>query len=307
MASFSSSTMIKLLHEALMIPTKNLNLILPLTIFSLLSSSLLFLFNYLSITPILFSISINLHVFRSTGIINTDTTKHAILISSIKQSIKQLFLFESIFLLISFIIFSFIHTSILHSSSLTYLAKQPTLQDLLTKINKSWKRPLTTQLIVSMLNLSFMFFVVFILGLCFLISINGSFIILVFGVAIAFLLLYLYIHLSLTCSMAVVISALEEGYRGTSSVINRAAELIKERKKEGLVISMVNALATFGYYGTYTYSTLYVPQITYSPLANGLIFVNVSTVLSMMVLSGYIVFYYECKRSHGDEEMAMKG
>ena len=89
--------------------------------------------------------------------------------------------------------------------------------------------------------------------------------------------------------------------------MSRATELIKERKKEGLVISAVNALATFGYYGAYTFSTLYVPQITSSPLANGLIFVNVSTVLSMMVLFGYLVIYYECKRSHGDEEMAMKG
>ncbi|KAJ0965676.1 hypothetical protein J5N97_026814 [Dioscorea zingiberensis] len=305
MAMASTSSTMKLLHETLMILAKNLKPMLPLTFFSLLSSSILYLSNYLSITPILFNISINLHVFHTDNT-NIDI-EHSLFISSIKKSIKQFLILESIFLLISFIIFSSINTFTLHSSSLIYLGKQPTIQDLLARVKKSSKKTITTQFFVSMLNFSFMLLLIFIVGLCFLISINGSFFLLVFGVALAMFSIYLYVHLLLPWSMIVVISTLEEGYRGISAV-SRATEMIKERKKEGLVISMVHAMSTIAYYGAYTFSTVYVPQITPSPLANGLIFVNGSSILSMMVLFGYTVFYYECKMGHGDQEgMELKG
>lgn len=294
----------KILREAFTLPTKNLRLIHPILLISLLTSFLLFLGNYLAIRPLLVDL-----ILKSTSlsVSKPNSPEFSNLLATILKDVKELVAKEVIFLIVAFVVWSLLKITMIHATTTTYSGELLTLKELLSRVRRELKGPTITQVYVAVLNMGYLLLVrTFVVVLLFITS----------GVSIALVLLVLFLsllaamvfslYLTTVLSLSTVISVAEEGCYGVHA-IGRAVDLIKGKKKQGTLITLLLAVLAFAIHEAHEMVLVSLPMSTAAQLVAGFVYVSLAVLLMLLDWSAFTVVYYECKRAHGEEAIAMAG
>lgn len=164
------------------------------------------------------------------------------------------------------------------------------------KTVRSWTRPLITWLFLILFALVyfFLFFVILVLVL-FPLSNNPS-ILTVAAILMGVSAVVFYIYLSVTWFLAIVVSVAEQK-RGLEA-IGKAAEIVKDMKLQGFLLNLAFSIS----------SVIFVQGIEMIPVSHSLVArtiillveMNCAIVVRMYWFSSFTVFYYRCKKTHGE-------
>ncbi|XP_010911136.1 uncharacterized protein [Elaeis guineensis] len=292
----------KIVREALTLPTRNVRLILPILLISILSSFLLFLGNYLAIQPLHADLVSKLAFLR---IYKQRSPEFSNLLAAIQKDFKELAADEFIFLIVAFFIQSLLQITTIHALTTTYSGEPLTLEELLSKVKRGLKGPMITQVYAALLSLGYLL-IVLTLAFAPLFMLNVSIAFVILDLFLLLLALLFRIYLATVLLLSAVVSVAAEGCYGVDA-IGRAMKLIKGKKKQAILISLLYYLLVGA---TYAVRRMVVAS---SPLSTATLvvarFVNVAlfTALTLFALSAFVVFYYECKESHGEETIALAG
>ncbi|XP_028775410.1 uncharacterized protein LOC114732280 [Neltuma alba] len=183
------------------------------------------------------------------------------------------------------------------ASAVTYAEANLSFRDLLSRVFKSCKRPITTWFYISLFNLGYIF-----LELSFILPFSVNFSSPLFRpTTFAYVLLIpvsaFQMYLSVFWKMSLVISVLEE--KSGLEAFGKASQILKGLKLQGFLLNLV-----YGVPGLIAYIWFFRTKKrigVYSSLLVDLIFWNVVSVLNMSLMVAYTVFYHKCKQNHGEE------
>ncbi|KDP34247.1 hypothetical protein JCGZ_07818 [Jatropha curcas] len=295
MESLTLLGFIGILRDALKIFTKNGKIIASIILFTLFVKSLLFLTNLFSIKPLITDIAFEKFLLHFTTPGKPEFTN---IFNHIIKDIKIIFGIE-----ITYIIFDFV--SILLSSTATILAaviihggKQEHLpvKELLLRTVKSWKRPLVTWLYIFLFSLVYVFIFVAILFLGIQITNHNPIFSAIFAIVLGISASILYIHLSVTWTLAIVVSVAEQ-IRGLEA-LGKAAQIVEGMKRQGFLLNLVfTILSLIMAQGTRLISSR---KSFVLAIILALVIINVASLVRMYCLAAFTVFYYRCKKTHGE-------
>ncbi|KAK9099981.1 hypothetical protein Scep_023411 [Stephania cephalantha] len=275
---------------------KNKLLLLSITFLAIFLNIGVFLANlFLSLKPLSIDIVTNYHIFSTYDPTSTtSTTDFLQSIFKIQKDVTTLLGEQLIMILVLYVISMHSTVATIYVSAMSHLHKDITLKDLVLGTKKIWKKFVITSFYVSLLsigcNLLFLPCVLFVVLLYF-----SSKLMFVFGIALLIFPTLLVLYLSVVSMSSLVVSVLEEDVYGFGA-IGKAERLVRGNKVQGVVICLVFMVAS---------SVLVFPSmsprkvwITVAVTMAKMIFISSLTMFSWMV---YIVFYFECKKSHGEE------
>ena len=292
----------KILREALTLPTKNARLILPILLISILSSSLLFLGNYLTIQPLLADL-----VFKFAFLSNykQQSPEFSNILASIKKDFKELAADEFMFLIVAFFIKSLLQITTIHALTTTYSGELSTLKGFLSKVKRGLKGPMITQVYAALLNLGYLL-IVLTLALAPSFMLNVSIASVILDLFLLLLALLFSIYLATVLSLSTVVSVAEEGCYGVDA-IGRATKLIKGKKKQAISITLLYYLLVCAIYAVQRMVVASSPLSTTTQVVGGFVHVALLTALTLFALSAFMLFYHECKKSHEGDTIALTG
>uniref|UniRef100_A0A1D1XSF2 Peptide transporter PTR2 n=1 Tax=Anthurium amnicola TaxID=1678845 RepID=A0A1D1XSF2_9ARAE len=213
--------------------------------------------------------------------------------------------FQVVTILIYFLSSSFLLMAAVHTLTVAGVkGEQVTLKDLLCRIKGTWKGPVVTKLYVSFFSFGYAAVVLLVIGFFYILSIGNYTVLLAMGGVVAVLALLLLLYLEMVWYQSLVISVVEEDCSGLAA-LGRASELIRGRRRLGfsvnfflLVIYVIVPVASY-------FVNAGLPPCKAAQVVGGVAMVVYGLLMSAFMQAVYVVFYHECKRSHG-EEVAMK-
>ncbi|KAJ8634692.1 hypothetical protein MRB53_008959 [Persea americana] len=260
-----------ILREALRTPFRNRKLMFCIALTLLILSSLILLANHFYLVPVIKDLVMNEYLLLGNDPRSSEYTK---LLAGVLQDIQIVV-------------------------AASYSSKQLNLKELILTIARTWKRPLVTSLYIALLGIGYamllMPLIVLLVG-----TAKGSVIFIVFGVLIALLLLCLSIYLGAIWNLGLVISVVEERFSGMKA-LGRAEELIKGRKLQGFVLSLLLALIYWVFTGLSVFKAVDINLAKATRLVIELVFMNVICLWQLFLCMVFTVFYFQCKKSHGGE------
>ncbi|CAK7344670.1 unnamed protein product [Dovyalis caffra] len=223
------------------------------------------------------------------------TPEFANLIINLQKDSSFLIGSEWIWLFVHFVLSVFLAIATILASAITHGGKKIAFRNLLSRAVRSWKRPFVTSLYTSIFGIGyFVLLLAILLPLVLIIQppAPSSFT----AIALAVLASVLYIYIAVFCILALVISVLEE--MSGFEAVGKAAQILKGMKIQGLLLYLLPLLVS-----------ALVQGINYIPLQKsvatriiiGLLVIIPNRLAGMYFLMTYTIFYYRCKKSHGEE------
>ncbi|XXG51723.1 hypothetical protein AAC387_Pa03g0231 [Persea americana] len=285
-----------ILREALRTPFRNRKLMFCIALTLLILSSLILLANHFYLVPVIKDLVMNEYLLHGNDPRSSEYTK---LLAGVLQDIQIVVGEETIFILVTYALSLFLTVVMIYATAASYSSKQLNLKELILTIARTWKRPLVTSLYIALLGIGYamllMPLIVLLVG-----TAKGSVIFIVFGVLIALLLLCLSIYLGAIWNLGLVISVVEERFSGMKA-LGRAEELIKGRKLQGFVLSLLLALIYWVFTGLFVFKAVDINLAKATRLVIELVFMNVICLWQLFLCMVFTVFYFQCKKSHGGE------
>ncbi|OVA15746.1 Protein of unknown function DUF4013 [Macleaya cordata] len=280
----------KILRESLKLPFENGKLAVSIVFLVLLPYSILVLIHNLVIVPIIQKLE---DQEPPNGL--ADDQNH----------LKALLVLEALFFLAFFLVSLFgIIVTIYGSAAIYTKNKSVSFKELFSKIRATWKRSLITWIYVSIYTIVYtLVSVVWIVAFALVIK-TGS--VVTYFFILGCLAAVLYLYLSVIWTLGMIISVLE-GFYGIKA-IQKAKDLIRGREIQGFGIMLSVVLLTC------PISVLYYLNALDNDHVMGRVvlgfFVTVPFCFAkFFTYLVYTVFYYECKKSHGErtEELELGG
>lgn len=288
----------KILQDALATLTKNVRLILPILLVSILSSFLLFLGDFLTTRPLLVDLILKYVTSRNY---KPDSPEFSNLRAAILKDLGELFADQIIFIMAAFFIQSLLQITTIYAITATYSGEFFTLKELLSKVKRGLKGPMITRVYAALINLGYLLILLTLaIVASLLLTVSIEFIIL--DIVLLLLALIFDIYLATVLQLSVVVSVAEEGCYGVDA-IGRAMKLIKAKKKEAILITLLYNVIACAIYVAYN-RMVAASAATHQVVAEFVLFA-LQTPLAFFVLSAFTVFYYECKKGHGEETIAI--
>ncbi|KAL5548960.1 hypothetical protein UlMin_004191 [Ulmus minor] len=288
---------LKILKEAYKIFLRKGKIIPFITLLFLFVSSILFLSNFLFIKPLLIDFTTKLYSLLITiptpgGIDSTNLVIYMIDIDDLRIFAGR----EWIFIVFNSFISIFFVIATIISSSAEYCEKKLGFKDLQVRIIKTWKRTFVTYFYTTLLRLGYAFFVLsFLLPLVMIF--NSKIIITFFSILIFILAILFGLYLAIVWTLALIVSTLEE--KSGIEALGKAGRLVKGLKVKGFFLKLL-------------FETLYdVTLILFMRISKNQS-ISITVVLSLVSLISvclvkifsfvaFTVFYYESKKTHGEE------
>ena len=159
--------------------------------------------------------------------------------------------------------------------------KLSTHEDLLRRLRGGGaKGPLITNLYVKLLGLGYLFLFVALASVFFLIARPGSTTLIALGVVVVLLGLLLHLYLVLVWSVSVVVSVAEDGCYGLDA-ISKAVEVIRGRRRQGVVLVVIEFLVIGVVYGIHKLAKAHVFHCTATQIAVGPVYVAGCVLVSL--------------------------
>ncbi|KDP34248.1 hypothetical protein JCGZ_07819 [Jatropha curcas] len=297
------------LRETLKIFFKNGKLMASITLIALVLNSLLYLVQFFSI-KILIGDSFkeqNLVLVSTPG--SPEFTNVLIyfipeftnaLIHS-KQDLGTFIGVQWTYLAINSIFSLFLSTLTILGSAVIHEANDSiTFKNLILKSLRSWKRTFVT-LFYTIVGFSSMFFL-FIFPLSLGVKTTTSYTFYAILVAIPFLISYL--QMGIVWTLALVISVLEE-ICGLEA-IRKAAQIVEGMKINGFLLNLVFTIIFSVVIQCIRWTGIPQPTEPFKLLIGYLVINSISCLVRTVWLVAYTLFYYQCKKTHGEEVDSQK-
>ncbi|GMN20755.1 hypothetical protein TIFTF001_043162 [Ficus carica] len=291
---------VETLRETYEIFVKKGKLIPSITLLFLFLSSIFFLSNFFSIKPLLSDLILKFTVLMITSP-TPGTPAFTDDILSLKEDLGTLAGIEWIFIVANSLASLFFSTATIITSAAIYGGKETLhIKDLLSTVGQTWRRPFVTLFYTTLFDLGYIFFVfTFKLPLVLVFDHERAFSL--FSTMVSMIISIFYLYISVVWTLAIVISVLEE--KSGIKALGKAAELVKGMKIKGFCIKLLFGILFYIVFEL-TMKTL---NKQYNSLSFGivivLLFLNIACLVKMLSWTAYTVFYYECKKTHGEEEV----
>ncbi|XP_077237081.1 uncharacterized protein LOC143878719 [Tasmannia lanceolata] len=295
--SFMAMGILGILSEALKIPFRNGKLALSLALLLLIPSSLLFLANDFALRPLSLDLFEKAYLLKKT---DPKSHEYSELLSGIVEDIRIMAGKELIFIIVSCIISLFSYMAAVYASAVTYADKYLTLNELLYRIGKTWKRPVITWLYMLLLSLGYLLLIVVLILFLHVIGSGSSFVLGALSVILALFAILSCFYLVVVWTLGLVISIIEEGCYGIEA-LSKAHELIKGRRVQGVVLFLISTIIPMAISQILAIKMTDINNTESTQIIKGLVLINISGFASLYTHVVSTVFYYECKKSHGEE------
>lgn len=281
-----------ILMEALKLTWKNKKFLLlitllvlpPFTILSLGSSFFVFF---------LMSVVASKEALLSLDGNDQSKTKQAL--AGIQKDFRVLVGIELCFFIALWMVILLAMETTVYSSAMAYVGKDFTLKGMLSRIKTTLKRPAITWFYVSFFSAAYVIFIMVLIWL--VLPEGGAFIALV--ALMSFSAVAVYLYLAAVWTLGLIISIIEDDCYGLVA-LSKAGKLIRGRKFQGFILMLflaVIALALCACMGFLAFA---------ASLAFDLLAVSLLCLVKLFAFVVYTVFYYECKKTHG-EKLEMHG
>ncbi|ONK62725.1 uncharacterized protein A4U43_C07F7480 [Asparagus officinalis] len=303
-----SLTFFKIFQESIKLPTKNKTLILPILFLHLLSNYLLYFFIHLSITPLLDDIILNAFSLSFTNNSQSPNFYYKPLYA-IQKDTRELIIVEYVFFIVASAISWALNIAIIHVLSCTYKSYDNPLapKDVLSKVIRTLRGPMITQLYITTFNLGYLFLIIpiiFVLALYY--HPNSPFFI-ISSTILALMFILILSYMAIVWYVSIVISVVQENCYGLVA-IGKAAKIIRGKRMQGTLIVFIEIFAiTIIYWSHYRLLVCFYSS-SEARLAVGFIYVVVYLVMNMLIWATSTVFYYECMKMYREvAEISMDG
>ncbi|WOL12816.1 hypothetical protein Cni_G21584 [Canna indica] len=282
-----------ILKEALLLPNKNLSLILSVFFISFLASAALSLSGYLlSIYPFLAQLT-NISPSPSS--------------SAYPDLLKELIAVELVLNVVALIISFILRTIIIYALAMTYTCNLLTLRELLCEVKGMMKGPFITQLCVTLLRLGCVVLLTAFVSTCARDdAAHGATLWIAVVVAASLVAAAAYLYLVTLCSLSVAVSVVEQGRYGVGA-FRRATELMEGRKWNGVAIVVASVVVT--HVITVVYNLVFgkIPVGVWSQIGVGLFYNLVVEAENLFFMAAITVYYYYCRRVRGEDKETCDG
>jgi len=287
----------EILRESFKTIKRNRKLLLPVLVIVFLSFSQLDLTQTYFLEPVVkdFSLQLAKNPKLFEDIANhMHEAEYARAINDLRE-VLLVNLFILTLLSITFLLFLVATVS---SSSEAYTAKVLNRQELLLKIKKSWKKPISTSFCMILIIMGLFFAGSFSIGIVSIVALD-SWAYLFYGV-LCLLVLVLWFYVCALWIMSLVVSVLEN--IGGLGAIGRARELMKGKQVQASRMMLLFAL-TYGLVHLIKNSLLSSNLNKWSRLAVSIPFDNgMLCALRLLTFVAFTVFYHECKERFDEKE-----
>ncbi|XP_006845508.2 uncharacterized protein LOC18435400 [Amborella trichopoda] len=284
-----------ILKEALKLPLKNKSLMVFVTIFTILPLSLLLLSHQLLLLPFA-----KVLLFHTTLLSRErENSKEALeTMTQIRKDVRLIVAFEVAFLLLISIATIFSLATTIYTVATTYVGKHLTKKQLLSRVFATWMRPLLTWFFIFLLCVAFSVLLMLSLGVLSLFV--GPKAIVGYSIAVSLMVLGVLIYLVTVWALAMVVSIVEDDCYGFDALC-KASALIKGKRMQGYFLTLV-LVVLGGFIGSLFRIDERGRKIG-GQIAFSVILVIVSCLLKLYNYVAFTVFYFECKKWHGEAVM----
>lgn len=220
------------------------------------------------------------------------STEYSYLLMSIQKDIRLFFGLEWVFVLLYSTCSILFSTVTIYASAAAHGGKNLSAMDLGIAVARSWTRPFVTFFYITLFGIGYLFLVIALTIPLVLPSANIATVILCILAAL------FYAHLAVVWTLGLVVSILEEDKSGLEALA-KAGRLVKGKKVHGFVLSLV--IVALSILMSQVARLVSVRQSNGASIAIGLVMLNSLWSVRMFGLMAYTVFYYECKKFHGEE------
>lgn len=280
-----------ILREALKLTWKNKKFLLSITLFVLPPFTILSLGNNFLVFLLMSDVASKEALLSLDGN-DQSKTKHAL--AGIQKDFRILVGIELCFFIALWMVVLVAMMTIVYSSAMAYVGKDFTYKGMLSRIKMTLKRPAITWFYVSFFTAAYVIFIMVLIWL--VLPEGGAFIALVALMSLLALVVYLY--LAAVWTLGLIISIIEDDCYGLVA-LSKAGELIRGRKVQGFLLMLFLTVIALVLYACTGY--LFVASSAFDLLA-----VSLLCLVNFFAFVVYTVFYYECKKTHG-EKLEMHG
>ncbi|KAJ0965677.1 hypothetical protein J5N97_026815 [Dioscorea zingiberensis] len=288
--SYEPYTLGKILMEALKLLPKSMKLTFPISIFTFVYSSSLFITNTSYTSPLLQDLTSKLLLILNkepNGPLGPGFMDNLI---AIGKDLKQLIIIEAISSFVSFIIVLLLLISLAYTFSTAYSDKPLSVKGLVKIIDKRWYETLITKLYIVLLSLGYGVFMGSIIGVVMLITKSSN-----LSMSLAYFALCLYIYLFTRWQLSLLVTVNEKAYG--LGALSEAVILYIGNMKIGCAITYLALLVQCAIYGAFLFiqKSMKVDNLIGIELG----FLALSLMWNIYILAVYTVYYFECRKSHG--------
>ncbi|MQL71345.1 hypothetical protein Taro_003656 [Colocasia esculenta] len=289
------STVLQILHEAAKLTGRSWKPLLSIFLILLLPYSFVFLGNYLTITPLVLDMAKKLFMMSSK---DPRSPEFRELLAAAVEDLRGITGAEVASMLVSNLLSLLLVMATVYTVAMAGRGIQVSLKDLLSRM-RTWKGPVATWLYIHLLGSGYTTAWFILIGVSAFLS-HGSVAVLAVSAVIAILAFLLLVYLQVVWNEGLVVSVVEGDFYGLAA-LGRASELIQGRRILGFRVNLIFMLMGVIWGGAYSFVNNLLPPSENMRLASQLIFLYANMLLIMFMLAAYVVLYYECKKSHGEE------
>lgn len=292
----------KIFKEAFFLPKTNPSLILSVFLIYFLATFLYLAAFQLSTSSLLIDLTKKL---QSLVTADPSSPTYFQLLAAILHDAKELTSVEVVFIIIGMIVTYVVKTITVYALAMTYVKKLLTLKELLCNVKRIMKGPIITQFLVSLLSCGYSVLLMVVVLVLWFISDGSTFLLILVGL-LAFVAVVWYLYLTTLFFLSITVSVVERDCYGVRAVA-RATELIKGNKWAGVGIIIIPIIVAIPIAAVYVTASVFIPLGLWSQLVAELVYMLAIEVLSLIVCAAFAVYYYECRRSHGEVTPDMVG
>ncbi|XP_073285021.1 uncharacterized protein [Primulina huaijiensis] len=304
MDSYGVLSFLIILKEAIQLLPKNGKLMALVTLLSALLSVITyaaFRFSILGLAQDMASVSKSLVPDPSSfdpsdpSSFTSDPSKLQDQLDHMKQILLVLYAVEIAFIFI-FLIISFATTmAIILVAAASRVGNSLSMKDLLSRIGRTWTKPFLTSIYVTM----HAFGLFAIIGLFAApVVIYPSVVTILIAVSFAIVAFFFYLYFLVIWTLAIVVSVVEDGCYGMVAM-GKASELVKGQRLKGYMLTLSFFLLSL--IMLVIYQVIYRVKGLSSAVIYGLFIVGFSYLLKILQVVAYTLFYFHCKKLHGEE------
>lgn len=284
-----------ILKKSIKIMSKNGRLLAIVTSIYLIIASFFFVWNMSTIKPIIFDFSMKAVQLASLDPLGLPFSQD---LASILKDIKLLLGIELAFFLALFLTSLFAQTAIILLTGVSYENKKIFPKDLMVRVPRSSIRLFITSFHVALLRVGYIFFG-FIVSMVPTIMVYGhKFLSKVMLWVLMIFLVTLYLYFSVVWLMSLVISVLEEC--SGIEALGKAGKLVKGKKLEGFSLNLMFNLLSYVFFDVLLKRSVVI-QSELTQAFFRFFLMSCICLIVVFELQAYTVFYFECKKSHGEE------
>ncbi|XVE63426.1 hypothetical protein DITRI_Ditri07aG0019700 [Diplodiscus trichospermus] len=258
--------------------------------------TMLYLFNVFSITPLITDLIMK-QSYR-LALAAPGTPEFAKLLTGLQKDTNIFLVVELIFLLISLIVSFFFLVSTTYASALIHGEKMITIKDLVSTTTRSLKRPFVTCFYVTLFVFGYVSLCLITLAPLVLILGGDRVTSQVAAIVLSVPVAVFYTYLSVVWDLALVVSIVEE--KMGIEALGKAAQIVKGMKLQGFILNLLLTILSLILMQCFRLiSKIKQPEAT--QIVISMVAVSLAWMVRMFGDTAYTVFYYRCKKTHGEE------